>query len=56
MTTTNLLALRMPDGRLSFASYKDEEEKARILAWARANNAQVDAAPERPREVALGVI
>ncbi|HWA01512.1 MAG TPA: hypothetical protein VG841_14485 [Caulobacterales bacterium] len=53
MQTTNLLALRMPDGRLSFASYKDDEEKARILAWARANNAQIDPNPVPPRDVAL---
>jgi len=42
MQTTNLLAIRLPDGRLSFASYKDEEERARILAWAKANNAGIE--------------
>ena len=42
MQTTNLLTVRLPDGRVSFASYRDEEEKARILAWAHANNAQVE--------------
>ncbi|HVY85239.1 MAG TPA: hypothetical protein VG943_08900 [Caulobacterales bacterium] len=53
MPTTHLIALRLQDGRLSYASYKDEEERARILAWARANNAQVDPAPPRPDTIPL---
>jgi hypothetical protein len=47
--TTNLLALRTPDGRLSYASYKDEQEKARILAWAQRNAAQVETSPPATR-------
>ena len=49
MQTTNLLAVRLPNGRVSYASYRDDEEKARIEAWARANNAQIDAVPQAPR-------
>ncbi|MEJ0060956.1 MAG: hypothetical protein WDM79_15860 [Terricaulis sp.] len=49
MQTTNLIALRMPDGRRAFASYMDEQEKARILDWAKAHAARIepDAAPAR---------
>lgn len=39
MKTTNLLPVRTADGRLSYASYADDAEKARIEAWARANHA-----------------
>ena len=39
MPTTATLPIRTADGRLIFASYKDEAEKARIIAWAKANNA-----------------
>ena len=42
MQTTNLLPLRAPDGRVSFASYRDDEEKQRILSWARAHGLEVD--------------
>ncbi|MES1201161.1 MAG: hypothetical protein ABUS57_06895 [Pseudomonadota bacterium] len=49
MQTTNLLAVRMPNGRVSYASYRDDEEKARIEAWARANNAQIDPVPQASR-------
>jgi hypothetical protein len=45
-TTTSLLPIRTADGRLRYASYKDEAEKARILAWAQANNARVGNAAE----------
>ena len=43
------LPIRTADGRLSYASYSDEAEKARILAWAKANNARSgdDARPKR---------
>lgn len=40
MQTTATLPIRTADGRLIFASYKDEAEKARIIAWAKANNAR----------------
>ena len=49
MPTTALLPIRTTDGRLIYASYKDEAEKARILAWAEANNARVgEAAKPEP--------
>jgi hypothetical protein len=41
MPTTMLLPIRTADGRLIYASYKDETEKARIIAWAEAHKAQV---------------
>lgn len=44
METTQLLPVRTADGRLSYASYKDEQEKAQIIAWAEANNAKVGVA------------
>lgn len=44
METTQLLPVRTADGRLSYASYKDELEKARIVDWAKAHNAKVGAA------------
>lgn len=41
MQVTNLIAVRTPDGRLCYASYKDEAERAQILAWAKENKAVV---------------
>lgn len=41
MKTTNLLPVRTADGRLCYASYADEAEKARIEAWAKAKGASV---------------
>ncbi len=39
MKTTNLLPVRTADGRLCYASYADDAEKARILTWAKENKA-----------------
>lgn len=44
--TTNVLPIRTADGRLLYASYKDEQEKARILAWAEEHDARVGEAAE----------
>lgn len=49
MPTTATLPIRTADGRLIFASYKDEAEKAQIIAWAKAHNARYgDAAKPEP--------
>lgn len=48
MKTTRLLPVRTADGRLHYASYADETEKQRIIAWAKANNATVQ--PEAASE------
>ncbi len=47
MTSTKLLPMRMADGRLRYASYADEEERQKIIAWAKENGAKVgeDAKP-----------
>ena len=45
MKTTRLLPVRTSDGRLHYASYADDAEKQRIIAWAKANNATVQAEP-----------
>lgn len=41
MKNTALLQIRTADGRLCHASYADEAEKLRIIAWAQAQNAVV---------------
>lgn len=41
MKTIQLLPVRTADGRLCYASYADEAEKAQIVAWARRNKAAI---------------
>lgn len=56
MKNTALLQIRTADGRLCHASYADEAEKLRIIAWAQANGAVVTPVPASPKRQAQGQI
>ncbi len=54
MKNTSSLQIRTADGRLCHASYADEAEKLRIIAWAQANGAVVTPAAPQQQQQAQG--